>query len=197
MGLGAAAKSFDAHRISAEEFKNSAPSIIKNENLIIRVRERYLPWETAAPLVLGMAAFGLDLPFEPKDAIPVEQDGTPQPRDDDATSSGRRWRLWPIPFRRVKTNEHASSNSSTEEIFVDSESSISHLGSTMTSHDGNDSPRNPYVRTNVPTNEQIASLNLKDGQNKITFSFSTRVLGNQQVCQSSSTTIFQYASDSQ
>lgn len=184
MGLGAAAESFDAHRISAEEFKNSAPSIIKNENLIIRVRDRYLPWETAAPLVLGMAAFGLDLPFEPKDAIPVEQDGTPQPMDDDsghAPSSGRGWRLWSIPFRRLKTIEQASSNSSTEEIFLDSESSISHFGSTMTSSDGNDSPRNPYIRTNVPTNEQIASLNLKDGQNKITFSFSTRVLGNQQV----------------
>lgn len=184
MGLEAAAEAFDAHRISAEEFKKSSLSIIRNENLIIRVRENYLPWETAAPLVLGMAAFGLDLPVEPKDVIPVEQVGTPQPRDNDSghtPSSGRRWRLWSIPFRKVKTLEHTGSNSSNEEVFVDSESGNLQVGSTMTSHDGNESPHKQYIRTNIPTNEQIASLNLIDGQNMIKFSFSTRVLGMQQV----------------
>uniref|UniRef100_A0A5B6ZWK7 Putative phosphatidate phosphatase PAH1 isoform X3 n=1 Tax=Davidia involucrata TaxID=16924 RepID=A0A5B6ZWK7_DAVIN len=45
MGLGAAAEVFDAHLISEEEFKLSAASIIKNENLVIRIRERYLLWE--------------------------------------------------------------------------------------------------------------------------------------------------------
>lgn len=185
MGLEAAAEAFDARRVSAEEFKNSAASIMRNENLIIRFRERYLLWEKAAPLVLGMAAFGLDLAVEPKDAIPVEQIGTPQPRDDDpgsASSSGRRWRLWP-PFRRVKSLEHSSSSSSNEDVFVDSESGNSQGISTMASYDGNESPHKQFIRTNVPTNEQIASLNLKEGQNMITFSFSTRVLGRQQVCQ--------------
>ncbi|XP_041026742.1 phosphatidate phosphatase PAH1 [Juglans microcarpa x Juglans regia] len=184
MGLEAAAEAFDAHRISAEEFTNSSASIISNENLIVRFRERYLPWEKAAHLVLGVAAFGLDLPVEPKDAIPVEQDGTPQPRDDDSgntPSSGRRWRLWPIPFRRVKTLEHASSNSSNDDVFVDSESGNSTVVSTLASHNGNGSPHKQLIRTNVPTNEQIASLSLKEGQNIITFSFSTRVLGTQKV----------------
>ncbi|KAJ6778415.1 LIPIN [Salix koriyanagi] len=127
MGMDAAAEVFVAHRISAEEFKNSATSIIRNENLIIRYREKYFTWEKAAPIVLGMAAFGLDLPAEPKDAIPVEVDDTLEQRDDDAgitsTPSSRRWRLWPIPFRRVKT----SSNSSSEELFVDSESGVQKL----------------------------------------------------------------------
>lgn len=188
MGLGAAAEIFDAHRISAEEFESSAASIIKNENLIIRFRETYFPWEKAAPIVLGKAAFNLDLPIDPRDAIPVEQDHTPKLRDEDSgltpSSSGRRWRLWPIPFRRVKTLEHTSSNSSNEEEFVDSESVLqnSQTDITPTSHNSNDSPRKQLVRTNVPTNEQIASLNLKEGQNMITFSFSTRVLGKQQVC---------------
>lgn len=194
MGLEAAAEAFDAHRISAEEFTNSSASIISNENLIVRYRERYLLWEKAAHLVLGVAAFGLDLPFEPKDAIPVEQDGTPQPRDDDSgntPSSGRRWRLWPIPFRRVKTLEHASSNSTNEDVFIDSESVNSAVVSTMASHNGNGSPHKQLIRTNVPTNEQIASLNLKEGQNIITFSFSTRVWGRQKVCQSSRIQRFQ------
>lgn len=187
MGLVAAAEAFEAQRISEEEFKTSAPSIIKNENLIIRFREKYLTWDKAAHIVLGMAAFGLDLPVEPKDAIPVEQDETPKARGGDskiaATSSGRRWRLWPIPFRRVKTLQHTDSNSSSEDVFVDSESGSqsTHVEPIPPSPGGSETPKKQLGRTNIPTTEQIASLNLKEGQNMVTFSFSTRVLGTQQV----------------
>ncbi|KAA8518841.1 hypothetical protein F0562_016385 [Nyssa sinensis] len=187
MGLSAAAKAFDAHRISEEEFKVSAASIIKNEKLVIRFRERYLLWEKAAPIVLGLAAYGLHLPVEPRDAIPVEQDVTPKSRDDDSgsatPSSARRWRLWPIPFRRVKTLEHTSSNTSSEEVFVDSESGLQNqsVEPTPASSGGSMSPHKQLFRTNVPTTDQIASLNLKEGQNMVAFSFSTRVLGMQQV----------------
>ncbi|XP_059667771.1 phosphatidate phosphatase PAH1-like isoform X2 [Cornus florida] len=187
MGLSAAAEAFDAHRISEEKFKLSAASIIKNTNLVIRSQERYLPWDKAATIVLGVAAYGLHLPVEPKDAIPVEQDDTPNLRDDDSgitsTPSGRRWRLWPIPFRRVKTLDHTSSNLSTEEVFLDSESGsqIQPVEPTSTSHGSSDSPHKQFKRTNVPTTEQITSLNLKEGQNMVTFSFSTRVLGRQKV----------------
>lgn len=186
MGLAAAADAFDSHRISEEEFKLSAESIIKNENLIIRYKERYWSWDKAAPIVLGMAAYGLDLVVEPKDAISVEEDDTPKTRDDDSpvptTPSGRIWRLWPIPFRRVKTIEHTSI-SSNEEVFVDSESETQNLlvEPTPTSQVDKESPRKQLVRTNIPTSEQIASLNLKEGQNIVTFNFSTRVLGPQQV----------------
>ncbi|KAJ6382535.1 hypothetical protein OIU77_031060 [Salix suchowensis] len=183
MGLDAAAEVFAAHCVSAAEFKNSATSIIKNENLIIRYGQKYFTWEKAAPLVLGMAASGLDLPAEPKDAIPVELDETVAQRNDDtvisSTSSSRIWRLWPIPFRRAQI----SRNSSSEELLVDSEPGVQNTNfeSTSASHSGSVSPHKQFIRTNIPTSEQIASLNLKDGQNIITFSFSTRVLGTQQV----------------
>lgn len=181
MGSVAAAEVFEAHQISAEQFRSSAPSIIKNENLVVKFKERYLLWEKAAPLVLGMAVFGLDLPVEPKDTIPVEQDDAPKSRDVDTgpALSGRRWRLWPIPFRRVKTIERSSS---TDEIFLDSECELQTSVVESTSTSGRqESPRKRFVKTNVPSNEMIASMNLKDGQNSVTFSFSTRVLGQQQV----------------
>lgn len=185
MGLEAAATVFEAHRISVEEFKNSASSIIKNENLIIRYADRYLTWEKAAPIVLGAAAFGLDLPVDPTAAIPVEQSELSERRDGDNVlnpSSSRRWRLWPIPFRRVKTLEHTGSNASSEDLFVDTESGVNSIVEPSSSSlVSNGSPRKQFIRTNVPTSEQIASLNLKDGQNMITFSFCTRVLGKQQV----------------
>ena len=89
--------------------------------------------------------------------------------------------FWPMPFRRVKTIDHTDSVSS-EEVFVDSESdwqtSVVEPSPTSARHE---SPRKQFVRTNVPSNEMIASLNLKDGQNLVTFSFSSRVLGTQQV----------------
>ncbi|CAJ2656654.1 unnamed protein product [Trifolium pratense] len=181
MGLVAAAGVFEEHRISAEDFANSAPSIIKNQNLVIKFKEMYLTWEKAAPLVLGAAAFGSILPVESKNAFPVEQDDALKSREDDqqSPSSGRRWRLWPNPFRRVKTLEHSYSDASNEDVFLDSESGTLLEPTPSLSNQG--SPHKQFVRTNVPTNEQIASLNLKDGQNTVTFSFSTRVLGTQQV----------------
>lgn len=182
MGLNAAAEVFNSHRISEGAFKTSAASIAKNENLVVRFHDRYLSWDKAAPIVLGVAAYGLDLPVDPKDAIPVEQDGSSVT----STPSGRRWRLWPSPFRRVKTVEHTTSNASSEEVFVDSESGSQNQPfeqAPTTPTGGSESPHKQLVRTNVPTTEQIASLNLQEGQNMVTFSFSTRVLGTQQVCQ--------------
>lgn len=186
MGLAAAAKAFDARCISVEEFQSSMASIVKDENLVIRYQGKYLPWEKAAPLVLGLAAFGSDFPFDSKGTILVEEEETPKVKIDSGggPSSSRRWRLWPIPFRRVKTLEHQNSSLSDEDVFVDSEPFIQSLQAepTPTSNHGDKSPRirRLLIRTNVPTSEQIASLNLKEGQNMVTFSFSSRVLGKQQ-----------------
>ncbi|KAK2983999.1 hypothetical protein RJ640_024213 [Escallonia rubra] len=187
MGLSAAAEAFDAHRIPEEEFKLSAASIIKNESLVVRYRQKYLPWDRAAPVVLGMAAYGLELPIEPNDTIFVEQEETPKLNEEDSrttsTASASKWRLWPNPFRRVKTVEHTSGNSSGDEVFVDSESVSQNqpVGPTPISNGGSESPHRQLIRTNVPNTEQIASLNLKEGQNVVSFIFSTRVWGVQKV----------------
>ncbi|GMH10118.1 hypothetical protein Nepgr_011959 [Nepenthes gracilis] len=193
MGLSTAAEAFDAHRISQEEYKHSMISIIKNENLVVRFKDRYLPWDKAASIILGLAAFNLDLPVEDKDVILVEKEEPQKLEDDDsgsASTPGRKWRLWPIPFRRSKVLEHSSTNVSNEEAFVDSESvpqnpsaepTLTSQTSTPSSGTGSKSPHKKMLRINIPTSEQIASLNLKEGQNMVTFNFSTRVLGMQQV----------------
>ncbi|KAL2533692.1 Phosphatidate phosphatase PAH1 [Abeliophyllum distichum] len=186
MGLSAAAEAFDRNCISVEEFKVSASSIVKNENLIVRIQGKYLTWDKAAPVLLGLAAYGLNLPVEPDSVIPVEQETTEAKEDESrltSTPSERKWRLWPIPFRRVKTLEHTGSNSSNEEVFVDSESvsESQHVEPTPTPRAASESPRKQVIRTNVPTTDQIASLNLKEGQNMVNFIFSTRVLGTQKV----------------
>ena len=53
-----------------------------------------------------------------------------------------------------------------------------HIESTPTSPDGNKTLKKQPERTNIPTTEKIASLNLKR-QNVITFSSSNRVLKTQ------------------
>ncbi|GAB2258196.1 hypothetical protein Droror1_Dr00014356 [Drosera rotundifolia] len=191
MGVGAAAEVFNAHRVSEEEYNRSTSSILKNENLVVRFRESYLPWDKAAPVILGIAAFGSAFPLELNDAIPVEQEKIQRLEENNLGSPstpGRRWRLWPIPFRRSKVLQHSNSNISNDDVFVDTDPQnlttdppLTPQASTPRTEGGSKSPHKKILRTNIPTSEQIASLNLKDGQNMVTFSFSTRVLGLQQV----------------
>ncbi|XP_076960781.1 phosphatidate phosphatase PAH1-like [Bidens hawaiensis] len=183
MGLSTASETFNTHRIPEEEFKISAAKILKNDSLVVKIEDKYFTWEKASHIVLGMAAYGLELPVEPTDAIPVDWSG-PGPNEDTGlptTPSGRRWRLWPIPFRRAKTLDHTNSSISTDDVFLDSESVFDSPQPVETTPTRLQSPQKQFGRTHVPTTEQISSLNLKDGQNMVSFIFSTRVLGVQKV----------------
>ncbi|KAK1426099.1 hypothetical protein QVD17_14767 [Tagetes erecta] len=181
MGLSTASETFNAHRIPEEEFKISAASIIKNDSLVVKIEDKYFTWDKVAHIVLGMAAYGLEMPVESKDAIPVDSSGPNEGTGLVSTPSGRIWRLWPIPFRRIKTLDHNSSNISSEDVFLDSESVFDSPQPVETTPTSSLSPQKQFIRTQVPTTEQISSLNLKDGQNMVSFIFSTRVLGVQKV----------------
>lgn len=179
MGSSAAAEAFDAHCISEEEFKLSSASIAKNENFVVRIHGNYLPWDKAAPIIIGMAVYDMELIVEPSDAIPVEQEDATETRiDESGAPTGRGWRLWPIPFRRVKTIENTTTT--TEDIVTDSEpASLQAIEATPRLD--KESPQKQLMRTNVPTSDQIASLDLKEGQNVLTFISNSRVLGPQKV----------------
>lgn len=188
MGSSAARETFDANRISEDEFRSSSESIIKNKNLVVRIRGNYFSWDRAAPIILGMAECDMELPIECAEIIPVEREEISKSGEDNSgissVASGRRWTLWPNPFRRVKTLEDSNCNLSNEEVFVDSASSSMYqpIEPTDITQGGKESPQEQLVRTNIPTSGQITSLNLKEGQNMVTFIFSTRVLGEQKVC---------------
>lgn len=185
MGSSAAAEAFDAHCITEEEFKLSSASIVKNENLVARIHGNYLPWDRAAPIIIGMAVYDMELIVEPSDVIPVEQEDATETRIDESgissTPTGRGWRLWPIPFRRGRTIENTTTNSSTEDIVTDSEPGSQKQPTEATSPTSEKSPHKQLMRTNVPTSDQIASLDLKEGQNLVTFISNSRVLGPQKV----------------
>ncbi|KAK8949765.1 hypothetical protein KSP40_PGU017924 [Platanthera guangdongensis] len=186
MGRIAAEETFNSHRVSEDEFKVSGQSIVNNQNLIIRYKNMYFPWDKAANLVIGKAVFGSGFSCKIMDQIPIDikemtrTSGDLQGVSPSSSPFSRRWRLWPIPFRRSRTLQHSNSSSSNEDLFVDTEPGWQNPEKNPVSN-SHPSPRKQHFRTYIPTTEQIASLKLKDGQNMVTFSFSTRVLGKQEV----------------
>ncbi|KAJ3697034.1 hypothetical protein LUZ61_000739 [Rhynchospora tenuis] len=168
MGEEAARQAFDSQKLTLEKFHELGPlNLIKNDKLVVRIGSHYFPYEAAAPVVLGMASFGepakelLNL----KGMIRVEQ---VDPTKSIVRAAGS-WRLWPFGFKRSKTI-------STYTVTRDG------LDSNLEVCEGvNAKSGRKKVRSLVPSTEEIASLHLKEGRNVVTFTFSTPVLGKQQV----------------
>ncbi|XP_030510595.2 phosphatidate phosphatase PAH2 isoform X1 [Cannabis sativa] len=125
--------------------------------------------------------------FEPEGAIAVDTvektitGGDRDPSIQNLSPSGS-WRLWPFSFRRsrswkgVKTPLDDVRISEAENDSEIKSSSIVEEKSMLEPKMGK-----KMVRTLCPTSEQLASLNLNDGTNTITFTFMTPMLGRQQV----------------
>ncbi|KAK9054339.1 hypothetical protein SSX86_025417 [Deinandra increscens subsp. villosa] len=85
---------------------------------------------------------------------------------------GGKWRLW--PFKRLgskNVSQNSENNSSVDDV---AETDIEKEQSATKSD-------KMYIRALTPTSEQLASLNLAEGKNIVTFTFSTSVLGTQKV----------------
>ncbi|KAJ7523931.1 hypothetical protein O6H91_18G068900 [Diphasiastrum complanatum] len=189
MGKEAAAKAFDSEKLSLQRFKSSGASIAGNEKLVVRVGGKYYPWTVAAPIILGMLAFGQFVFPDTEGEIVVEAPAAvkyPKAVLDASTTSAGLWRLWPFLLRRPKTPEkgNAKSTFSTKALLVASTMAVeAPLTNDFLHKNGyyGYPLRRHILRTKVPTSKQLASLNLKEGKNKITFTFFTNVLGSQQV----------------
>ncbi|KAJ0085809.1 hypothetical protein Patl1_08982 [Pistacia atlantica] len=183
MGANAASQAFDAEKVDIEKFTSPGPAVLKNDRLVVRIGGHYFPWDVAAPFVLGMVAFGIKEINEPKGMIPVDRVEKSLVGDPSKSivSPGGSWRLWPFSLRRSKSRK------ATQPAQSDTKSSDAEVASE--SIDGLNEANNVYkpkmakkmVRAITPTSEQLASLNLKEGRNTVTFTFSTAMLGEQEV----------------
>ncbi|KAJ9672638.1 hypothetical protein PVL29_026029 [Vitis rotundifolia] len=137
--------------------------------------------DAAAPIVLGLLSLGKEQILELKGMIAIDQvektlEGGPSKA---IVASGGSWRLW--PFRRSRAIP------SIQPVINNTTQSDAENASEMTAGiDGNNNVCKPKltkkkVRVITPRSEQLASLNLKEGRNTITFTFSTAMLGEQQV----------------
>jgi phosphatidate phosphatase LPIN len=190
MGREEAAEAFTSARVSLHEFKSSPASIIANDKLIIHVGGQYYPWSVAAPVVLGIFAFGQFIMPAIEGAIQVER---PEPvaksqavvRTLGPTTSGG-WKLWPFPSRRQKTPEQSiTANPSVPKDplkgVTETALQTSFANDLLCQEGYYERPRKSKVRTIIPTSQMLAQMNLKEGSNRITFTFFTRMLGKQQV----------------
>ena len=188
MGSEEAQKAFNSAKISLADFRVNGASIVTNDKLVVRVGGQYYPWIAASPLVLGMLAFGQVTSQEIQGAIQVEKpDPSPSSKEVGAlvTTGSGGWKLWPFPLRRPKTPERAGSTPlvSREALLVAAGAGVdsSSMNNLVSQSDYYLRSRKHKVRSFLPTSQMLASMNLKEGSNRITFTFTTRVLGRQQV----------------
>ncbi|CAH2046671.1 unnamed protein product [Thlaspi arvense] len=162
MGAEAASQAFDSGKLDMEKFSSLGPLVLENDKLIVKIGGCYFPWDAAAPIILGVVSFGSTQVFEPKGLIAVDRN---EKLGDVSAPGGGSWKLW--PFGRSRNDGEASSKDVAE---PEEKQEIS-------------SPRpvKKTVRALTPTSEQLASLDLKDGMNSVTFTFSTNIVGTQQV----------------
>ncbi|KAL5705765.1 phosphatidate phosphatase [Ranunculus cassubicifolius] len=182
MGADAAALAFDTKKEDLENCTSLPSQLMTNDDLIVRVGGRYFPWEAIASCILKMLVLGNDQSFEPEGMIDVERvensiEGEPLRIE---APSGGSW-FWPFGRRRsIATTPAQPIPDGT------SDSSVVNSSESFTDAKRDDTPpivkvAKKKVKSIVPTSEQLAALNLKEGRNVITFTFSTAMLGKQQV----------------
>ncbi|KAI5354500.1 hypothetical protein L3X38_007395 [Prunus dulcis] len=110
--------------------------------------------------------------------IPVSPVGDPSNASVASTGS---WILWPFAFRRSN-----SSKAIQPDLNDGRNPDAENASESTVGMDGDKDMLSPKgmkktERVLTPTSEQLASLNLKEGRNTVTFRFSTAMLGNQEV----------------
>ncbi|KAF9622514.1 hypothetical protein IFM89_031918 [Coptis chinensis] len=183
MGADAASQVFDAGKVDLENFTSLDPQLMKNNDIIVRIGGRYFPWDAAASIISKMLSLGHDQSIVPEGMIDVDQIEKTVEGQLTRTNvpSGGSWSLWPFNFRRSR---------SVSPILPppDGTTNSDCMNASVRTSDatGNKSVQivkvaKKKVKSLVPTSEQLATLNLKEGRNVITFTFSTAMLGKQQV----------------
>ncbi|XP_010442111.1 PREDICTED: phosphatidate phosphatase PAH2 isoform X2 [Camelina sativa] len=160
MGAEAASQAFNSEKLDIEKFASLGPSVLENDKLIVKIGGCYFPWDAAAPIILGVVSFGTAQVFEPKGMIAVDQNE--KPGDGLAQDSGS-WKLWPFSLRRSRNDTEASSSGDAA-VTEEKQEKSSPI------------PVKKTVRALTPTSEQLASLDLKEGMNTVTFTFSTNIV---------------------
>ncbi|KAM6919309.1 phosphatidate phosphatase LPIN2 [Xenentodon cancila] len=183
---------FMEHIITYHEFAEN-PSIIDNPNLVVKIGNRYYNWTLAAPLILSLQAFQKNLPKTTEEAWVKEK----MPK-----KSGRWW-FWrkradstikqletkletkeeshlveegpSISQENLSLPSKAGDTSSDEEA---KEMTAASCQERLPSGDGQHYPSpHTYRKSLRLSSDQIASLNLKDGPNDVTFSITTQYQG--------------------
>lgn len=115
---------------------------------------------------------------ELKHIIPNSRAGSPVEATVDPVGN---WKLWPFSFKRSSSRKGTQSAVDDCIDFDIKKASDMNIGMDGEASNFKHKAEKQMVKSLSPTSEQLASLNLKEGGNAITFTFYTAVLGKQQV----------------
>uniref|UniRef100_A0AAY4ES76 phosphatidate phosphatase n=1 Tax=Denticeps clupeoides TaxID=299321 RepID=A0AAY4ES76_9TELE len=154
-----ATEKFMEHIVSYQDFFKN-PGIIDDPNLVICINSKYYNWAVAAPMVLSMQAFQKNLPKST-----IEQ----LVKDKMPKKSGRWWFSWgrkdmnsgQVQIMLGVRSELYSSQAVDFNVFIRLSQCITQM----------------YRKSLRLTSEQIESLNLREGANKVVFSVTTQYQG--------------------
>uniref|UniRef100_A0A8C1X530 phosphatidate phosphatase n=1 Tax=Cyprinus carpio TaxID=7962 RepID=A0A8C1X530_CYPCA len=179
---------FMEHIITYQEFAEN-PAIIDNQNLVVKIGNRYYNWTLAAPLILSLQAFQKNLPKATEEAWVKER----MPK-----KSGRWW-FWrkradstikqvrpeqcdlqicitfllKVSFKPKVDTRDSSSDEEGKEVSAAASSMERKVQSEPHSH----TSTHAYRKSLRLSSDQIASLKLKEGPNDATFSITTQYQG--------------------
>jgi len=106
-------ENFEAHLLTYQQFverlRNSAESLVADPNLVIRVHEKYLSWNTASPILLSILLFKQPLPGDLvqeliKDGLDVNYNISPEEEAAGGGATPSRSSTWFGWFSGKKTN---------------------------------------------------------------------------------------------
>ncbi|XP_035375920.1 phosphatidate phosphatase LPIN2 isoform X2 [Electrophorus electricus] len=185
---------FMEHIITYHEFAEN-PAIIDNPNLVVKIANRYYNWTLAAPLILSLQAFQKNLPKATEEAWVKEK----MPK-----KSGRWWFWRKRADSTVKQSESTGKLEMKEEPLDEGGSALSldnHAHKVESRDSSSDEEgkevsaaaaslersaqvepqakagTHSYRKSLRLSSDQIASLNLKEGPNDVTFSITTQYQG--------------------
>lgn len=176
MGYEAAARAFDAEKLDIEKFLSLDFDVLEFDKLVVRIGGLYFPWDAALPIASAIGSKEQGRILEPKGMIDVgktDDRNSEGVSENSVNSRSGSWKIW--PFSLKGSNRRQNSISSSEIVTQGPKDIVENADVAV------NGVAKKKIRAKSPTSEQLASLNLKEGKNVVTFTFSTAMLGEQQV----------------
>lgn len=181
-------ESFIQSIVTFDDLGNN-PAILSDPKLVIRINDRYYNWQIAAPMLMSHVVFQRPLRQDTCQSL-IKQH---MPKKEKRRSYWFSWRA----------NEEKSSDEENEDIKKDkprprvhssgarkqmsapemereeddNESRARKVSGCISGNESDASPKENYRKVTRLSSEQIASLNLKEGANSVTFSVTTKYQG--------------------
>jgi len=192
---------FEAHLLTFPQFLESlssgGSSVVTDERLVVRVHDKYISWDKAAPILLSVMLFKQPLPGDVikeliKDGLNVsnfvsgEDDHTQKDGSNRKSSSWFGWfgggpRVDDIKKEKVEEVEDIPKNVETDPIGISSTPIKTEKDANKydTSNEDSDagSEIKRFKKTLRLTSERLSQLNLKPGSNEVEFSVTTAFQG--------------------